>query len=49
MEVSGQLHIPATLPLGKEPLVPIGEEAGCAPELVWTWCQGEKLPALTKN
>jgi hypothetical protein len=27
MEVSGQLHAPATLPLGKEPLVHIGQEA----------------------
>jgi hypothetical protein len=26
MEVSGQLHAPAALPPGKEPLVPIGEE-----------------------
>jgi len=24
MEVSGQLHVPATLPPGKEPLVPTG-------------------------
>jgi len=24
------------LPLGKRPLVPIGQEAGWAPELVWT-------------
>jgi hypothetical protein len=24
MEVSGQLHAPAALPPGKEPLVPIG-------------------------
>jgi len=30
MEVSGQLHAPATLPPGKEPLVPIGLEAECA-------------------
>jgi hypothetical protein len=36
MEVSGQLHAPAALPQGKEPLVPIGWEAGRAPELVWT-------------
>jgi hypothetical protein len=28
MEVSGQLHAPAALPPGKEPLVPIGQEAG---------------------
>jgi hypothetical protein len=36
MEVSGQLHAPATLLLGKEPLVPVGYEAGWAPEPVWT-------------
>jgi hypothetical protein len=36
--VSGQLHTPATLPPGKEPPVPIGYEAGRAPEPVWvTW------------
>jgi hypothetical protein len=28
MEVNGQFHAPAALPPGKEPLVPIGEEAG---------------------
>jgi hypothetical protein len=28
MEVSGQLHAPAALPAGKEPLVPIGQESG---------------------
>jgi hypothetical protein len=39
MEVSGQLHVPDALPLGKEPLVPIGQEAGWAPEPFWTrWC-----------
>jgi hypothetical protein len=27
MEGSGQLHAPAALPPGKEPLIPIGEEA----------------------
>jgi len=27
MEVCGQLHAPARLPPGKEPLVPIGKEA----------------------
>jgi hypothetical protein len=31
MEVSGQLHAPAALPPGKETLVPIGQEAGWAP------------------
>jgi hypothetical protein len=36
MEVSFQLHAPAALLAGKEPLVPIGEEAAWAPEPVWT-------------
>jgi hypothetical protein len=38
MEVSGQLHAPAALPPGKEPLVPIGQEAGWAPEPFWMQC-----------
>jgi hypothetical protein len=29
MEVSGQLHAPAALPSGKEPLVPIGKLSLC--------------------
>jgi hypothetical protein len=32
MEVSDQLQAPAALPLGKEPLVHIGQEAGWATE-----------------
>jgi len=32
MEVSGQLHAPAALSPGKEPLVSIVQEAGWAPE-----------------
>jgi hypothetical protein len=37
MGVSGQHHAPAALyPRGKDPAVPIGEEAGWAPEPVWT-------------
>jgi hypothetical protein len=35
-------HAPATLPLGKEPPVPIGEEVWWAPELVWTLQRREK-------
>jgi len=31
--VSGQLHAPAALSPEKEPLVPIGQEAGCAHRL----------------
>jgi len=37
--VSGQLHAPAALPLDKEPLVPIGYEAGWIPEPVRTQWQ----------
>jgi hypothetical protein len=47
MEVSGQLHAPATLSPGKEPLVPIGWEAGWAPEPFWMWRFREKFPAPT--
>jgi hypothetical protein len=32
MEVSGQLHVPAALSPGKEPLLALGEETGWAPE-----------------
>jgi hypothetical protein len=47
MEVSGQLHDPADLLPGKEFLVHIGQEAGWAPESVWTRSRGVKLPAPT--
>jgi hypothetical protein len=47
MEVSGQLHAPATLPPGKEPLVHIGQEAGWASELVWMQCWRENAQPLT--
>jgi hypothetical protein len=37
MGVSGRRHAPAALyPRGKDPPVPIGQEAGWAPEPVWT-------------
>jgi hypothetical protein len=37
MGVSGQRHAPAALlPPGKGPPVPIAQEAGWAPEPVWT-------------
>jgi len=47
MEVSGQLHAPAALPPGKEPLVPIAQGAGWAPEPVWKRLSGEKFLAPT--
>jgi len=37
MEVSDQFHTLAALPPGKESPVPIGKEAGWAPELSWMW------------
>jgi len=49
MEVSGQLHAPAALSPRKEFLVPIGQEAGWAPELAWTRCRREKCPATAGN
>jgi hypothetical protein len=36
MEVSGELHAPVALPMEKELPVPIGQEAGWAPEPVGT-------------
>jgi hypothetical protein len=36
MEVSNQHRAPAALSSGKEPPVPIEQEAGWAPEPVWT-------------
>jgi hypothetical protein len=45
MEVSGQLHAPAALSSGKGAMVPIGQEAGWAPEPVWTRWWREKFPA----
>jgi hypothetical protein len=47
MEVSGQRHAPAALlPPGKGPPVPIVQEAGWAPEPVWTQRLEEKSFAL---
>jgi hypothetical protein len=43
MGVSGQHHAPAALyPRGKDPPVPIVQEAGWAPEPVWTQRLEEK-------
>jgi hypothetical protein len=36
MEVSGQLHAPAALVQRKKPAPPTGQEAGSAPQPVWT-------------
>jgi hypothetical protein len=41
--VNDQLHVPAALPQGKKPPVPIGLVAGWAPELVWMLWRREKL------
>jgi hypothetical protein len=50
MGVSGQHHAPAALlPLGKGPPVPIVQEAGWAPELVWTQRIEEKSFAPAGN
>jgi len=49
MKVSGQFHAPAALPPEKEPLVPIGCEAGWAAEPVWTRWWREKFPAPTRT
>jgi len=49
MEVSGQLHAPAALPPGKEPMVPIGWGARWAPEPFWTRRWREKFPAPAWN
>jgi hypothetical protein len=53
MEVSCQFHAPAALPPGKEPPVPIGYEAGWAPEPVWMlwrrenfWTAGNRTRAV---
>jgi hypothetical protein len=48
MEVRGQLHVPAVLPPEKEPLAPIGQDAGWAPGLVWMLWQREKFPATAR-
>jgi len=46
MEVSDQIHAPAALSPGKEPLLHIGQDARWAPEPVWTRWWKEIFPAL---
>jgi len=48
MEESGQLHALAALPPGKEPMLPIGLEGGCAPEPFWT-VEGFKQTPVEKG
>jgi hypothetical protein len=47
MEVSGQLHIPASLPPGKESPVRIEQESGCAPRAVLDEVEEKNTPAPT--
>jgi hypothetical protein len=48
--MSGQHHAPAALlPPGKGTPVPIGQEAGSAPELVWTQRLEENSFASAKD
>jgi hypothetical protein len=47
--LSGHLHAPVALPAGKEPPIPIGQEAGWAPETVWTLEKRKKCLALARN
>jgi hypothetical protein len=44
-------RIPAALPPGKEPLIPIGHEAEWAPQPVWTrwWREKFQAPARTRT
>jgi hypothetical protein len=50
LKTSGQLHAPATLPPWKEPLLPIGQEAQWAPELVWMkWKSESSWPYWDSN
>jgi hypothetical protein len=49
MEVSGELHAPAALPQGEKPPVPIGWEAGWAPEPAWPLSRREKPCAPAGN
>jgi len=48
--VSSQLHFPAALPPGKQPLLSIGQEARWAPESVWMrWESKNSIIAPAEN
>ena len=49
MEVSGQLHVPAALHLGKIPSVFIKLESGWTQNPVWKFCRRGKFSAPTNN
>jgi hypothetical protein len=50
MEVSGELHAAAALPLRNEPPVAIGLEARWVPGRLWDpLCGGEKFSCLAGN
>jgi hypothetical protein len=49
MKISGQLHAPAALTLGKDTPVPLEWEAGWDPELVWILARRDKYLASTRN
>jgi hypothetical protein len=49
MALSGQLHAPGALPPGKQPLVPIGSQAGWVSEPVCTLWRTEKTVASARN
>jgi hypothetical protein len=45
MDVTDQLHVPAALPPGKEPLVPIGQKAGWGPRAGLNTASKRKIPS----
>jgi len=48
-EVTGQLHTPNALPLGKVTLIPTEKEAGQVPEPIQTTFRREKSLTPTEN
>jgi len=47
MELNGELHSPAPLPLRKEFPLPNGQDAGWAPESAWLQEEREIIPSLS--